>query len=134
QYVAFRDADAASGIKKIDEPARPNLKQLAEEAGLTYGVTGMTDSFKLVQTQFGKSSIRQDEAGLSGGVANAAMSQQLPLFQPLQSSYFDQEVFQQGRIPEFFQYIFWKTEEQPIQIPQLADVRAQVVDYWKQLQ
>ncbi len=64
QYVAFRDADASSGIKKIDEPARPNLKQLAEEAGLTYGVTGMTDSFKLIQTQFGKSSIRQDEAGL----------------------------------------------------------------------
>lgn len=134
QYVAFRDADASSGIEKIDEPARPNLKKLAEEAGLTYGVTGMTDSFKLVQTQFGKSSIRQDEAGLSGAVANSAMSQQLPLFQPLQSSYFDQEVFQQGRIPEFYQYIFWKIEERPMQVPQLADVRAQVVDYWKQLQ
>ncbi len=134
QYVAFRDADASTGIKKIEEPARPNLKKLAEEAGLTYGVTGMTDSFKLIQTQFGKSSVRQDESGLSGVVANSAMNQQLPLFQPLQSSYFDQEVFQQGRIPEFFQYIFWKTEEQPMQAPQLADVRPQVVEYWKQLQ
>ncbi|MEO8271751.1 MAG: hypothetical protein ABI557_18655, partial [Aureliella sp.] len=67
-------------------------------------------------------------------VANAAMNQQLPLFQPMQSSYFDQETLQQGRMPEFFQYMFWKTAARPIQIPQLSDVRAQVVDYWKRLQ
>lgn len=134
QYAAFRDADLATGTKKVPEPARPNLKKLVEEAGLTYGQTGMTDGFKLVQTQFGKSSIRQDELGLSGAVANTAMNQQLPLFQPMQSSYFDQETLQQGQMPEFFQYIFWKTEERPVQIPQLSEVRAQVVDYWKRLQ
>lgn len=134
QYAAFRDADLATGTKKVAEPPRPNLKKLTEEAGLTYGQTGMTDGFILVQTQFGKSTIRQDELGLSGAVANAAMNQQLPLFQPMQSSYFDQETLQQGRMPEFFQYIFWKTAERPVQIPKLSDVRAQVVDYWKRLQ
>jgi len=134
QYAAFRDADLAAGTKKVAEPQRPNLKKLAEETGLVYGQTGLTDGFKLVQTQFGKSAIRQEEMGLNGAVANAAMSQQLPLFQPMQSSYFDQEALQQGRMPEFFQYMFWKTAERPIQIPQLSDVRAQVVDYWKRLQ
>ncbi|MEZ6150784.1 MAG: hypothetical protein R3C09_11725 [Pirellulaceae bacterium] len=134
QYAAFRDADLAAGTKKVAEPQRPNLKKLAEEAGLVYGQTGLTDGFKLVQTQFGKSAIRQEELGLNGAVAKAAMSPQLPLFQPMQSSYFDQETLQQGRMPEFFQYIFWKTAERPIQIPQLSDVRAQVVDYWKRLQ
>jgi hypothetical protein len=134
QYAAFRDADLAEGTKKVEEPRRPNLKKLADEVGLTYGQTGLTDGFKLFQTQFGKSSIRQDELGLNGVVANAAMSGQLPLFQPMQSSFFDQEVLQQGRVPEFFQYLFWKTEERPIQVPELSDVRPQVVDYWKQLQ
>ncbi len=132
QYAAFRDAELEG--KKVDEPQRPNFKKQVEDAGLTYGQTGITDGFKLVQTQFGTSSIQGDELGLTGTVANMAMTPQLPLFQPMQSSYFDAAVFQTGRTPDFFQYLFWKTEERPMTVPELADVRGEVVDFWKRTQ
>ena len=136
QYAAFRDAQREGQVlgEEIEEPRRPNLKLLAEQAGLKYDQTGMTDGYKLVQTQFGKSNIQRDELGLSGAVANAALNAQVPLFQALQSNYYDQEELRQGRMPDFFNYLSWKSSERPVTVPELSAVRNEVVDYWKQLQ
>ncbi len=134
QYAAFRDAKLEEAGKQVAEPARPNLKKLAEDAGLTYGQTGMTDGFKLVQTQFGSSNVQGDEFSQSGSVANTVLNPQLPLFQPMQSSYFDPAVLRSGGTPDFFQYLFWKTDEKPINIPELSEIRGEVVDYWKRTQ
>lgn len=133
QYAAFRDADLKDSTEKVEEPRRPNLKKMAEDAGLTYGQTGRTDGFKLVQTQFGQSDIRDEGMGLSGSVSNAVMNPELPLFQPLQSSYIDRNAAALGNL-QFYQYIFWKTEEEPVKVPELAAIRQQVVDFWKQTQ
>ncbi len=133
QYAAFRDADLKDSEDKIEEPRRPNLKKIAEEAGLTYGQTGRTDGYKLVQTQFGMSDVRDEGMGLSGSVANAVMNPELPLFQPLQSSYIDRNAAALGDL-QFYQYIFWKTEDEPIKVPELGEIRQQVVDFWKQTQ
>src|SRR5690606_18836001 len=83
---------------------------------------------------FGLSNIRQDQSGFGGMVANAVMSPAIDLFKPLQSSYFDQAALMQGKNPEFLQYVFWKTEQRPAYVPELSEVREEVLDFWKRKQ
>ncbi len=133
QYAAFRDADLEQGDEKVVEPRRPNLKKMAEDAGLKYGQTGTTDGYKLVQTQFGMSDIRDEGMGLSGSTASVVMNPEIPLFQPLQSSYIDRNAAAMGNL-QFFQYLFWKTEDRAVKVPELAEIKQQIIDYWKQTQ
>jgi hypothetical protein len=133
-YAAFRDAEIKDEEDAVEEPVKPNLKKLAEEAGLTYGQTGLTDGFRLSQTQVGRGNIRQDESGISGQVANAAMDPSVKLFKPFRSNYFDQEALRSGQMPEFFQYLVWKSEERQAYVPELAEVREEIVDIWKRQQ
>jgi hypothetical protein len=133
QWAAFRDADLQASGEKVEEPRRPNLKKMAEDAGLTYGQTGKTDGYKLVQTQFGMSDIRDEGMGLAGSAAQVVMNPELALFQPLQSSYIDRNAAALGNL-QFYQYLFWKTEESAVQIPEMDAIRQEIVDYWKQTQ
>lgn len=134
QYQAFLE----SGLKEEngetrEAPVKPDLKKLASERGLKWGETGLVDGVTLVQTPFGQGNIRPDESGVSGSVANVVMNPGVPLFQPMQSSYFDQAALQSGRMPDFLQYLLWKTEQRQAYIPELEEVRGEVVDAWKRL-
>jgi hypothetical protein len=133
QFAAFRDADLQSSGEKVEEPRKPNLKKMAEDAGLTYGQTGKTDGYKLVQTQFGMSDIRDEGMGLAGSAAQVVMNPELALFQPLQSSYIDRNAAAMGNL-QFYQYLFWKIEDSPVKVPEMDSIRQEIVDYWKQTQ
>ncbi|GAB5401863.1 MAG: hypothetical protein Aurels2KO_00940 [Aureliella sp.] len=130
QYVAFRDADdLAEDDRKVEAPKKPDLKALAEAAGLTYEQTTMVDAPTLIQAPFGQSMLTQ--AGASGAtVAQSAMSKQVALYRPMQSTYFDQAGFAQGRF-DVRQYLFWKTEEKLAYVPELDEIRDEVVEAWK---
>lgn len=130
-YRAIRDAGVVTG-EKNDPPIKPNLKKFAEERGLIYGETGLVDGVTLARTPFGLSNIRQDETGISGMVANVVLSPAMDLFKPTQSSYFDQAALMQGQTPEFLQFVFWKTEDRQAFVPELGEVRDEVIAYWKQ--
>lgn len=132
QYVAFRDSEAEVQGEGVEEPAKPNLQQEAEKRGLTYATTGLTDGFTLMQTQFGQGSNVQDgNSTVGNSVAEVVSNPRVDLYRPLKSIYFDQSAFQQGRMPEFFQYLFWKTEEAEAAMPELNEVREEVIDAWK---
>ncbi len=130
QYVAFRDADDLSDADRdVEAPKKPDLKALAAAAGLTYAQTSMVDAPTLIQTPFGQSMLTQ--AGASGAtVAQSAMSKQVTLYRPMQSTYFDQAGFAQGRF-DIRQYSFWKTEEKLAYVPELDEIREEVVEAWK---
>lgn len=135
QYRAFKE----SGLEGEDgnpaeEPAKPDLKKLAEERGLIYHETGLVDQTAISQTPFGLSNLRPGDSGLNGTPTNVVMTPNVELFFPLQSSYFDQAALMAGEIPEFLQYLFWKTEERPAYIPELSDIREEVVEAWKRNQ
>ncbi len=132
-YRAIRDAAVDTG-EKNDPPIKPNVKKYAEDNGLVYGETGMVDGVAVGRTPFGLSNIRQesDQSGPTGMVANVVMSPYVELFRPTQSSYFDQAALMQGKDLEFLQFVFWKTDERQLYVPDLAEVRAEVIEYWKQ--
>lgn len=131
QFVAFKDSEVASGEEQ-EEPTRPDLKKLAGDRGLKYNSTGLIDGSKLAQLPFGLGNVPRDEQlGLGGSVANVVMNPSLELFRPMQSSYFDQAALMAGRNPEFLRYVFWKTEDREAYIPELMEVRDEVVDLWK---
>lgn len=130
QYVAFRDAeDLPEEERNKEPPTKPNLKQLAEAAGLTYQTTSLVDAQTLIQAPFGQSVVAEPGAG-GNAVAQTAMSTQLALFRPMRSTYINQAAFAEGRI-DFRQYLFWKIEEKQAYIPELEEVRDEVVEAWK---
>lgn len=127
QYNAIRDSDSKEA-KEATPPKRPDIKKIAESLGLTYVETGMVDAQKLVQDTFGQSSFSAN--GQSISVTQGMMRPSSDLFRPITSHYFDQVAMQEGRI-EFQQFLFWKTEEKEAYIPELEEVREEVVDAWK---
>ena len=61
------------------------------------------------------------------------MSTSIDLYRPMQSSYFDQSALAQGQVPDFLQYLLWKTEDQAAYIPEKEDVRDEIIDAWKRI-
>ena len=132
QYAAFQDSSMSElSDSTAEAPERPDLKKLAEAAGLKWGETGLIDGVTLSQMPFGLGNIRPDESGISGSVANVVTQQSIDLFRPLQSSYFDQAALAEGKVPEFLQYLLWKSEEQAAYVPSQDEVRSEIVDAWK---
>ncbi|MCR9297034.1 MAG: hypothetical protein NXI32_30395, partial [bacterium] len=135
QYQAFVE----SGLKdengqEREPPPAPDLKKLATDAGLKYSDTGLVDGIALAQTPFGQGNIRPDETGASGSVANVMMTPATELYRPARSTYFDQAALAAGEMPEFLQYLLWKTTEKEAYIPDLDEVREEVVEAWKRIQ
>jgi hypothetical protein len=135
QYQAFKQSDLKDeNGEERQPPEAPNLKKLAEDAGLKFTETGLIDGMALAQTPFGQSNIRPDETGMTGSAANVMMTPTMELYRPTRSTYFDQAALQAGEIPEFLQYLSWKTEEQQAYVPELDEVRSEIVDAWKRIQ
>ena len=138
-YQAYRRHQAFldSGLT-VDEdgqqrqaPLLPDLKAEAEKRGLTFVETGLTDRARLAATPFGQSNVNAGDPSMGGTVANLMMAQNVETYFPMESSYFDQAALMQGGSPRFVRYLFWKTEERLPYIPELDEVRAEVVDVWK---
>jgi hypothetical protein len=106
--------------KMAKEPTRPDIKKLAEAAGLPYRQTGNVDIIELIRTPLGRS---RSTAGES--FAELVFSDNLALYQPFRSLDFD---FTAGKISEF---LVWKLESKAAYVPDLSEVREQVVAAWK---
>lgn len=119
------------GLQPETKATRPDLRKV-EQAGLKYGETGMVDRSKLFATELGKSTMSLQEQGM-GQIAmpNYGMSSSFGLFTPAQSLFFDQMAMLEQRTPDFRQYIFWKVDEQQAYVPELAEVREEVIAAWK---
>jgi hypothetical protein len=130
EFRAFRDSGVDDGQTEL--PPRPDLKKFAAENNLTYGETGLVDAVQLARTPFGQSDIPDTGTGLRGMLANEAMGPYVELFKPLESSHMDRVAMQSGTMV-FLQYIAWKTAERGAYVPELAEVRDDVIDAWKRL-
>ncbi|MEZ6135609.1 MAG: hypothetical protein R3C53_11935 [Pirellulaceae bacterium] len=138
-YHAFREYQAfqQSGVDASEAgelPPRPDLKKYAEANNLIYGETGMVDAMQLSRTPFGLSQMPRDAQAFSGMVASTMMEPQVAPFIPLQSNYFDQAASQMSGRAIFSQWVFWKTAERPAYIPDLTEVREEVIEAWKRVQ
>jgi hypothetical protein len=102
------------------EPTRPDIKKLAEAAGLPYRQTGMVDITDLIRSPLGRSRSTSGET-----FAERVFTDDLGLFQPFRTLEFD---FTAGKISEF---LVWKLEAKQPYIPELAEVRDDVVAAWK---
>lgn len=120
------------GIQPESKATRPDLRKVAE-VGLKYGETGMVDRSKLYTTEIGRSTMSLQEQGMGQiPMPNYGMNNpNYGLFTPAQSLYFDQMAMLEQRTPDFRQYIFWKIDEQQAYVPELAEVRAEVITAWK---
>ena len=119
------------GVQPEKKLTRPDLKKFAS-SGLIHGETGVVDRSKLFTTELGRSMMRNDDqSGRSDSMPNYGMDPGYTLFTPAQSVFFDQMAMFQGREPDFRQYIFWKTDDRQAYIPELPEVRDEVIAAWK---
>lgn len=108
--------------KAAKEPTRPDIKKLAEAAGLPYRQTGMIDVLAVLDTPLGRS---QTTSGQS--FSQGVFSNELSLFQPMRSFAIDFSAPQM----QMSEFLFWKTDSKAPFIPKLEEVREQVVAAWK---
>ena len=119
------------GMQPQTKATRPDLRKVTD-VGLKHGETGMIDRSKLFTTELGKSTMSaQDQQMGRIPMPNYAMTPAYPVFTPAQSMYLDQMALLEQRTPDFRQYIFWKVDEQQAYVPELAEVRNDVIAYWK---
>ncbi len=119
---------ANAGFKTELKVTRPSLQKLADELGLTYGTTDLVDRAKFLQTDLGRSFVDMQNQGLGQmPVARFGMTPNYEPFTPASSFFFDQL----STTPDIRQYIFWKTDQQQARIPELNEVREEVIAAWK---
>ncbi len=133
QFRAFRESGVESG-EGSELPKRPDLKKYAEEHNLDYGQTELVDGVQIAKTPFGLSQIPNNDSGITGMVANVAMGPQIEMFKPFESGHLDQAASIQTGKTVFLQFIFWKVAERAAYIPELKEVRDEVIDAWKRIQ
>ncbi|MGN6543446.1 MAG: hypothetical protein ACTHK7_00230, partial [Aureliella sp.] len=114
--------NAEAGRKSAGEPAKIDLKKLAEEEGLTYGSTGMIDGFRLASTPIGRSMIGNQ------ALANTVMTPEVELFTPVRSMFIEME---NPTEPDFQEFVSWKIDAVPAYTPELNDIRDEVIEAWK---
>lgn len=108
---------------KLDKPVRPiDLKKLAEEEGLQYGSSGMSDGFRLATTPIGRSMIGNQS------LVNSIMNPNVEIYRPVRSMFIDMG---NATEPDFQEFISWKTKDQPAYTPDLSSIREEVDAAWK---
>ncbi len=124
--AALDRINEANGVKSEKKAVKIDLKKLAEEEGLTYGSTGMSDGFRLAGTPVGRSLVGGQMGGQQS-LANVIMNPGIELYRPVRSMYFDME----GMSPDIQDFIAWKFEDQQAYTPELNDIRDEVIEAWK---
>ena len=111
---------------KPENPIKPiDLKKLAEAEGLQYGITGMSDGFRLANTPVGRSMIGNQS------LVNSIMNQGFETYRPVRSMFIDMG---NSTEPDFQEFVSWKTKDQPAYTPEISQVRDEVIDAWRSRQ
>ncbi len=129
-YKAYADADDLDEAEEVKRPKRPDLKTVAESVGLSYQTTGMVDPFALNEMQFGQSMISSTNPGMNGTVVQTMMNLGTNVYRPTRSTFLDQAALMAGEV-KFQQFLFWKVDEKAAFIPELDDVRDEIIEAWK---
>jgi len=105
--------------KQGDEPTQPDYAALAAENGLTFNETQLLSANEInVSTDIGRSTVNMNE------LFPVYAYEQLPeLYAPRPSMDFLQN-----------QYLFWKVEETPDEIPKFEQIKDEVAKTWKLLE
>ncbi len=128
-HLAFRQYQAyiSAGKEDAEAPVRPDLKKFAEQNGLVHGETGLSDSTRLSATSLGMSGVFMDGRRI-GFASEVLTAPQIELFFPLMSG------LAAGDASDFREYYFWKVDSRPAAVPQLNEVRDEVINAWRQQQ
>jgi hypothetical protein len=117
----------------LPEPQPPNLKPMLKEFGLASGETAEElDIVEMADHELGTAQhtlyVRPRPTTIT--LAQEAFAKGLPLYQPKR---FPPSVSETRFAPRTAdeQYVYWKTSETPSHVPELKDVREDVIDAWK---
>ena len=102
-----------------DPPPAPNLQQQAREAGLEYDETEMISYFDLREMPLGQATV----ASVGQPLATFAFAGQLGAYRPTLAIGADGSG-----------YLVWKTAEREEYVPELAEIRDEVVQAWKRVE
>lgn len=115
-------------LKALDRESEQELRKIADHLGLKFESTGLVSGEELAEIP-GIGRAVEPGSGLSvrgeqTGIVDQAFSNEA-LCRVTESE-----------IPETTTYVWWKVEDAPIHIPQLADpgIREQVVNAWKRIE
>jgi len=124
----FRKRMKWKGLKQVNdeakEPTPLDPDALAEKCGFTAGERPLVDEIEIGDYELGKAyrfSFNQQQVQTIT-FARIAFAEGIPLYKAdqIRSSEVDVE------------FLYWKVEEQEPYVPELADIRDEVVDAWKQ--
>jgi hypothetical protein len=107
-----------AGDTSVAKPAPIDLAKVADEAGLTYGRTGMVDADSVQSLPIGRSNVGQ------ASFASQVLVPGLGTYQPFSSNALELDA-------GFTTYLFWKTEERAAKVPTFSEAREEVVAAWK---
>jgi hypothetical protein len=107
-----------AGDTSVAKPAPIDLAKVADEAGLTYGRTGMVDADSVQSLPIGRSNVGQ------ASFASQILVPGLGTYQPFSSNALELDA-------GFTTYLFWKTEERAVKVPTFAEAKEEVVAAWK---
>ncbi|MFO0354020.1 MAG: hypothetical protein ACK50O_11995 [Pirellulaceae bacterium] len=107
-----------AGDTSVAKPAPIDLAKVADEAGLTYGRTGMVDADSVQSLPIGRSNVGQ------ASFASQVLVPGLGTYQPFSSNALELDA-------GFTTYLFWKTEERDVKVPTFSEAKEEVVAAWK---
>jgi len=115
---ALKDKGGSEG----ELPSPPDAKAIASRFSLTYGNTPLVDALGVIEYELGQGSLMSFVGGFQQISFNQiAFRDELPL-------YAIEEI--PGGDPNVT-FLYWKTEQKPTRVPELKEVREQVVAIWK---
>ncbi len=109
----------------MKEPAAPKLEELATQYGLTPGRTGPVDFNTVEDTDLGKTSRFDPQTFTFRPFREVGFDPDVPLFRP-------REIRDANDTD--IEYAFWKVATKEEYIPELKDIRDEVVTTWKLLE
>jgi hypothetical protein len=107
-----------AGDTSVAKPSPIDLAKVADEAGLTYGRTGMVDADSVQSLPIGRSNVGQ------ASFASQVLVPGLGTYQPFSSNALELDA-------GFTTYLFWKTEERAAKVPTFSEAKEEVVAAWK---
>ena len=124
---------------KAPAPEFPDIESIAKEQGLSFGTVPEVDIFGIEEYEIGKAEDfvwlqrpgspmpRQQRTTLAGD----AFTPGLPLYKPKRFPGQSRNPMTISRGNAEIQYVYWKTGETEEHVPELKDVRDEVVKAWK---
>jgi len=103
---------------KMEVPSRPNLEEIARNLSLRYGKTGMLNYLRAAENPLSRA------FSPAGNLLSGLLSASRPEFEPAQGSDRTNPLNQ-------VMYVAWKTESKAEYIPELTEVRGEVVEFAK---